>query len=114
MHWKDPVVGQKGNPYSNGLIKQSKGRVNGEKHFHFSLQPNLMVSEILCSEYTSAGCGPKVSHQFFYSPSFFSGEAMIYLCDCLPQQSETHILSKGWTFEHILNSYRFYSRGYGS
>lgn len=64
-----PHVGRLGNPYSNGLIKQSKGRVNGEKRFLSRL--NLMAAEILCFEQRPVGSGAKVPHQLHLPYPFF-------------------------------------------
>lgn len=69
---RTPLVGRRGNPHWNALIKQSKGRVNCEKEL--SLWLNLMVALILCGESGPAGGGAKVP-PFATPPSFFGGQS---------------------------------------
>lgn len=94
MHWRALGDGQKGNPYWNGLIKQSKERVNGAGHFHFSLGLNLMVCQILCSAHTPAGGGLRSPVISFYRA--FRGELMIYWCDLPPAEKRrnTHFVKR--------------------
>lgn len=79
-----PLVGRRGNPYSNGLIKQSKGRVNGEKHFFSCLISWLRRYCALSS--AQQGVGLRSPHQLHLPHPFFLScpELMIYWCASFP------------------------------
>lgn len=86
------LVGRRGNPYSNGLIKQSKGRVNGEKYFLSCLISWLWRYCALSSAQQGVGLRSlhhlRLTHPFFLSRS----ELMIILVRKLPSPSmDTHM-----------------------
>lgn len=81
------LVGRRGNPYSNALIKQSKGRVNGEKHFFSCLISWLRRYCALSS--AQRGAGLRSPHQLRLTHPFFLScpELMIYWCVSFPPPS---------------------------
>lgn len=78
------LVGRRGNPYSNGLIKQSKGRVNVEKQFFSCLISWLRRYCALSS--AQQGVGLRSPHQLHLPHPFFLSctELMIYWCASFP------------------------------
>lgn len=81
---RTPLVGRRGNPHSNGLIKQSKGRVNGEKHFLSCLISWWRRYCALSS--AQRGAGLRSPHQLHLPHPFFLScpELMIYRCAGFP------------------------------
>lgn len=91
------LVGRQGNPYSHGLIKQSRGRVNGEKHFFSCLISWLRRYCALSS--TQWGVGLRSPHQLHLPHPFFLScpELMIYWCAHFPPPAWWDIRSvKSW------------------
>lgn len=81
------LVGRQGNPYSNALIKQSKGRVNGEKHFFSCL---ISWLRRYCAPSSARrGAGLRSPHQLHLTHPFFLScpELMIYRCVSFPPPS---------------------------
>lgn len=81
------LVGRRGNPYSNALIKQSKGRVNGEKHFFSCL---ISWLRRYCAPSSAQwGAGLRSPHQLLLTHPFFlfCSELMIYWCASFPPPS---------------------------
>lgn len=81
------LVGRRGNPYSNALIKQSKGRVNGEKHFFSCLISWLR--RYCAPSSAQRGAGLRSPHQLRLTHPFFLScpELMIYWCVSFPPPS---------------------------
>lgn len=89
------LVGRQGNPYSNALIKQSKGRVNGEKHFFSCLISWLRRYCALSS--AQWGAGLRSPHQLRLTHPFFLScpKLMIYWCASFPPPSMARHTSRG-------------------